>query len=127
MFGFIFWAIVALVMQQWLGLWEGVFVTIFLMWVVTPLLVAFLEGYTGITVASKAEKLRDDNLLIEIEAVLDRGTQILLAHNAYDKKFVAQGLTFEELIENVKARYNDRNVWVRKEDNDIEQVIAVKE
>jgi hypothetical protein len=127
MIGFIFWAVVALVMQQWLGLWEGVFVTIFLMWFIAPVLVAFINGYTGNTVEARAEKLREDNLLIEIEAVLDRGTQILLAHNAYDKKFVAQGLTFEELIENVKARYNDRNVWVRKEDNDIEQVIAVKE
>jgi len=122
MIGIIFWCVVSYFLQVWFGLWTGLLLTFVLMFVVAPL----IASLSGKSLEFKRNKIIEENLMIEIETAIDKGKTVFLAYNTLNHNFVAQGLDIKELVDNIKTRVTDRNVWHKLPDGDIVQLIMVK-
>lgn len=62
--------------------------------------------------AEVSQQIREENMLITIEAVEHKGTLIYLAYNVPNNKFLLQGLKIKEFAEDLKKKFEGKTIYV---------------
>jgi hypothetical protein len=105
----IYWIIGSLLLMINFNLW-GFLIAVALM-VVTDYFVVFFMVRQEL----RTNEVKENNVLVTIEIVEHSGENMFLVYNALTKKFVLQGLSFDEIKNSLIKKYEGKNIFVRNE------------
>lgn len=110
------WILAAIVLTVLLGP-AGILITVGLM-----LLMDTISMYIETKAHLKTENIKQNNVLVSIEIVEHKGQNMFLVFDAINKKFVLQGLSFDEVREMLKSKFEGKSIFVRNNENTIEPI-----
>ena len=101
------WLIVSFCLQMMFGIVVGVllFLLIYTVYILN-------QEYDQVKKLKKIKDIQANNVLVSIEAVEHKGAAMLLVYNAVTNKFVLQGNTMDEVVESLKVKFENKNIFV---------------
>jgi len=115
--GMIYWMVVSILMQINFGLVFGLMAT-FACMILFDFLQAFFAGREDL----KVKEIKQNNVLVTIEIVEHKGQNMFLVFDALNKKFVLQGMSFDEIKDALKSKYEGKSIFVKNGERSIEPI-----
>jgi len=116
------WLIVSFCLQVIFGIVVGVllFLLIYTVYMLN-------KEYDQVKKIQKIKDIQANNVLVSIEAVEHKGAAMLLVYNAVTNKFVLQGNTIDEVVEALKVKFENKNIFVSTGENDMSPLYLMPE
>lgn len=108
------WLIVSFCLQVLFGIAAGI-----LLFLGIYFISSFFREHEQVKKIAKIKDIQAKNILVSIEAVEHNGAAMLLVYNAVTNKFVLQGTTMDEIVEGLKVKFVDKNIFVSKGEDDM--------
>ena len=110
-------------LQFQLGFGWGLLITCVL-WFIMQMIIE----YRNMAAVAKGNELRENNVLLTLEAVENQGQIIYLAYSLPTNKFVVQSTSITEFMDELIKKFEGKNIWVSKGTTGIEPLAeAVKQ
>lgn len=114
--GILYWVVVCILLTINFGGW-GMFLAAGLM-----LVADFVQAFIAVKEEIKVKDVKENNVLVTIEVVEHKGQNMFLVFDALNKKFVLQGLSFDEIKDALKAKYEGKSIFIKNGDRAIEPI-----
>lgn len=98
------------------GAW-GILITVGLM-----LIMDFISAFIEVKETLRTTEIRQNNVLVSIEVVEHKGQNMFLVFESLNKKFILQGLSFDEIKDALKQKYEGKSIYVSNGPNSIEPI-----
>lgn len=112
----LYWAFVGILMEYNFGGW-GIFFTVMLI-----LAADFIPLFIAVKEELLLKEIKNENVFVTIEIVEHKGQNMFLVFDALNKKFVLQGMSFDEIKDALKTKYEGKSIFVKDNERSFEPI-----